>query len=247
MDSAGFHLVRAGLDRRRLFDLARTRRLPARDVDLGYLVHCTLKGLFGELAPQPFSVDDRHAELTLLGYSAEPAEPLMEHARAFADPLLWSTITGGIVVSKPMPEAFPADRRLGFAVRVCPVVRKSAAGDHHRKGAEVDAFLSRCWEAGDGVPVDREAVYREWLGERLATGGAARLVSARMIGFQRERAVRSTHLEKPRVRTIERPDARFAGELIVDDSSAFQKLLIRGIGRHRAFGFGMLLLRPPSR
>jgi CRISPR system Cascade subunit CasE len=26
---------------------------------------------------------------------------------------------------------------------------------------------------------------------------------------------------------------------------AFRALLARGVGRHRAFGFGMLLLRPP--
>jgi CRISPR system Cascade subunit CasE len=36
------------------------------------------------------------------------------------------------------------------------------------------------------------------------------------------------------------------GELTVADPDAFSALLARGVGRHRAFGYGMLLLRPPS-
>ena len=36
------------------------------------------------------------------------------------------------------------------------------------------------------------------------------------------------------------------GELEVGDSERFLHLLARGVGRHRTFGFGMLLLRPAS-
>jgi len=36
------------------------------------------------------------------------------------------------------------------------------------------------------------------------------------------------------------------GVLQVRDSAAFAALLARGIGRHRAFGFGMLLLKPAA-
>ena len=42
------------------------------------------------------------------------------------------------------------------------------------------------------------------------------------------------------------PDALFSGELTVHDPEGFAALIARGVGRHRAFGFGMLLLRPPS-
>jgi CRISPR system Cascade subunit CasE len=42
-----------------------------------------------------------------------------------------------------------------------------------------------------------------------------------------------------------RPDATFRGTLRVDDPARFAAAaLARGVGRHRAFGFGMLLLRP---
>lgn len=40
------------------------------------------------------------------------------------------------------------------------------------------------------------------------------------------------------------PQAKLGGILTVQDGTAFQTLLARGIGRHRAFGYGMLLLRP---
>jgi CRISPR system Cascade subunit CasE len=36
----------------------------------------------------------------------------------------------------------------------------------------------------------------------------------------------------------------FSGQLQVNDGDAFARLVTSGIGRHRSFGFGMLLLRP---
>jgi CRISPR system Cascade subunit CasE len=40
------------------------------------------------------------------------------------------------------------------------------------------------------------------------------------------------------------PDAVFTGVLQVLDTTAFAALVARGIGRHRAFGYGMVLLKP---
>ena len=37
------------------------------------------------------------------------------------------------------------------------------------------------------------------------------------------------------------------GTLTVTDPQAFAALLSGGVGRHAAFGFGMLLLSPPGR
>ena len=37
------------------------------------------------------------------------------------------------------------------------------------------------------------------------------------------------------------------GILTITDPIAFAELLKRGVGRHRAYGYGMLLLRPPAR
>jgi len=43
---------------------------------------------------------------------------------------------------------------------------------------------------------------------------------------------------------LERPQALLKGVLTVKESNTFNRLLARGIGRHRAFGYGMLLLKP---
>ena len=120
-------------------------------------------------------------------------------------------------------------------------------GPRHRKGAEVDVFLARCWAAGDPkIEVDREQTYREWLGQRLGGAGGARLIEGRLLGFKRERMVRRTTGPDRRSSNLERPDALIEGVLEVIESNAFSTLLKGGIGRHRAFGYGMLLLRTLS-
>ena len=43
---------------------------------------------------------------------------------------------------------------------------------------------------------------------------------------------------------IDGPDVTVDGTLEIIEPEAFANLLIRGVGRHCAFGFGMLLLRP---
>ena len=43
---------------------------------------------------------------------------------------------------------------------------------------------------------------------------------------------------------LEGPDAWFRGTLAIVDPNAFAALLARGIGRHRSFGFGCLLIAP---
>jgi len=243
MVDPGLYMVQIELDRARLFEFARRRRLPLRDLDLGYLLHCATRSVFGEYAPHPFSFEDRGRDLTMLGYTSHPSERLAEHGRAFSEPMDWAILRD--LASKPMPQSFPSLVRLGFEARICPIVRKASAGPKHAKGAEVDVFLSRCWEQREPAALDRESVYREWLRCRLEQSTAATLVSASLVGFRRERVLRSTHGRVgSRFRMCERPDARVRGILEVGDPLSFQELLRRGIGRHRAFGFGMLLLRP---
>ena len=66
-----------------------------------------------------------------------------------------------------------------------------------------------------------------------------------LAGFQRQQVVRRTQAVGSALRrgcVIDGPDALLKGHLRVRDSADFAKLLTRGVGRHRAFGFGMLLL-----
>jgi len=240
-------MIRVELDRAGLFEFARNRRIPLREVDLGYIIHCALRGLFAEQAPQPFSWSDGRRSAAVLGYGAASATELKQSASGQTDQSLFSLYRESTLVSKEIPAVFPTGHQLNFEIRTCPIVRKSAAGKWHRKGAEVDVFLSRCWQEGEDVIIDRGEVYREWLSQRLAKGGATRLVSSRMLAFHRERVVRSSHGKKNSFKVSERPVAILAGTLEVQDPDAFHALLRRGVGRHCAFGFGMLLLRPSDR
>ena len=48
-------------------------------------------------------------------------------------------------------------------------------------------------------------------------------------------------------RRLEGPDAVVHGTLTITDPSAFANMLSKGIGRHRSYGYGMILVRPPQR
>jgi len=88
----------------------------------------------------------------------------------------------------------------------------------------------------------RESVYLDWLGERLARAAVLERDACRLASFRRTRTIRGAARRKP----SERPDAVLHGVLRVVDAAAFGDLLQRGVGRHRAYGYGMLLLRPAA-
>jgi CRISPR system Cascade subunit CasE len=118
-------------------------------------------------------------------------------------------------------------------------------------GAEVDAFqlaaLRDHADDPDGMTAagrTREAVYSDWLAERLR--GAATLEDARLAAFLRTRAMRPGRGSERRAARVEGPDAVIQGTLAVEDPEAFAVRLAQGVGRHLAWGYGMLLLRPPS-
>jgi CRISPR system Cascade subunit CasE len=91
-------------------------------------------------------------------------------------------------------------------------------------------------------------VYAEWLARELARGEAASVERLQLDGFRLAASVRKGSAAEGRrpARRVAGPDALFSGELTVRDPAGFAALLARGVGRHRAFGFGMLLLRPPA-
>lgn len=249
MPASPLTMLRIAFDGPRLVELARRRKLPTRDVDLGYLVHCALGELFGAEAPKPFAITgERGRDVEVLAYAAQSRDALHTTAQTFADPALydglcrWASFAG-----KPMPEHFIAGQRLGFTVKVCPVVRHAKPGFHHEsEGAEVDAFLAACRKVGPEVKVDREAVYRDWMLAEVARRGGAVVESLKLERFQLERLTRRHQGAQRRSESHDRPAASFSGTLAVADPAAFGALLARGLGRHRAFGFGMLLLRPPA-
>ncbi len=243
----GLHLVKVPLRADKLAAIARRRQLPLREMDDGYLAHVILCGLWQDRAPRPFVLSGNDRFIDAWGYSEFDAPALVDHATAFGDPSLVAAI-GDLagIASRPMPR-FEPRRQLGFTVRTCPVVRLAAARNGHRAGAEVDAFLARCFVAGDG-PVSREDVYRDWLLKTLGDSGrtGVTVTQARIAAVSRERLVRRTHGATRSTSRIERPDVRFEGDIVVEDGDRLLAYLAHGVGRHRAFGFGALMLAPPG-
>jgi CRISPR system Cascade subunit CasE len=133
-------------------------------------------------------------------------------------------------------------------LRACPVARLVNAGNGHHGGAEVDVFLARSFSVGSNGTLSREDVYRDWLTGRLAdtTVCGVHVVQVRIAALSRTRLVRRTQGAERQAKTLERPDVHFEGDLIVEDGNAFIRLLARGVGRHKAFGFGAMMVVPPG-
>lgn len=243
-------LVRIELSAPGVYGRGKVSGLPARERDDGYLLHCVLGDLFGDLSPRPFvhgqlargrATADR--SLPLLAYSRSTAGELQEAARQVADPEVYELCRWDRLLAKPLPEGWPEGRRLGFALRACPVVRQRTEDGGRR---ELDAFLAEALAQPEDEPVERFRVYRDWLGDHFERRGGARLVGVELERFQRLRVVRRRQGGERKARAFDRPDATFRGELEVTDGAAFTELVEAGIGRHKAFGFGMLLLSAPS-
>jgi len=240
------YLVKVPLLAERLASVARRKHVPLRDMDEGYLAHCVMRELWHDHAPAPFVLRGRGRVLEAWGYSCCPAATLVGHTRVLGAGAAVAIADLDAIASKAVPR-FDTGRRLGFLLRACPVVRLAAATHGHKAGAEVDAFLARCFSLDANVAVSREAVYREWLTSRLGneTTGA-RVQEVRIAAMSRERVVRRTQGDDRTPRRLERPDVRFEGTLVVTDTERFLDCLAHGVGRHRAFGFGALMLVPPG-
>ena len=221
--------------------------------DEGRALHHLLDETFGPGALRPFRllVAARQAVGNLYSYCETDGESLREGGRVHALPEHLSVLKLDRLESKAMPGAWAEGRRLGFDVRVRPVRRlKGNLVDGQtafHKGAELDAFrveaLRRYPDNPDGMEQDgqtREAVYLDWLAERLEPAAELDRDATRLGRFQRVRVSRGNA-------GPEGPDATFHGVLTVTDPERFKMLLAKGVGRHRAYGYGMLLLRPVSR
>lgn len=269
--SAGLSMLRGKFVAKDVLRLGRERRLPMFEADLGYFVHCALGELFGDAIPSPFTVEEHDGVLTVLAYTERSLDELTTTAQQRstakdAAPVLASLAANAQFAIKPMPSEWKRGARYTYSVLTCPIVRNHSGALSGERSREEDAFLSACRAQNerDGViasddrhaprwktPVDRASVYGEWLRAQVARhGGDTVLDSVSLTSFTLDRLTRrTTHVDgEPRSKRVakqsQRPRALLEGTLTVGDPAAFARLVARGVGRHRAFGFGMLLLRP---
>ena len=236
-------MIRGCVDVREFQRWSGSRQLMSRQAfDEGYAMHCFLAGVFGELAPQPFRLilprSKGNQRGVFYGYGRADAEALRGAAAQFADPLQARALPGASLDGKPMPTTWKAGTRLGFELLTRPTVRRARGSGN--PGAEIDAFQREAQRYAPGaMPRSREEVYTDWLSEQFRRHGGAELDAARLASFQRSRSLRAL-----RRRPFEGPTALMRGTLTVTDADDFTRLLGRGVGRHRSYGYGMLLLRP---
>jgi CRISPR system Cascade subunit CasE len=206
--------------------------LSSPDDGSGYALHAWLAAMFGKHAPKPFRFFDHKGEL--LGYTSASADALLVHASAFAPPNAFRALADGSLATKPMPVSWQEGMRLQAEVLACPVSRTDEG--------EKDVYLRALDRLGDSAP-PRMEVYAEWF--RRQWGSTVTFEHLEITGFSRRHLLRRITSEGLRKsRTLERPQAGFRTIVRIADSGGFGALLTRGIGRHRTFGFGMVLLSP---
>lgn len=223
--------------------------------DEGYALHKLLSETFGVRILQPFRFfsSSRGRQGSIYAYSNSGADGLRSLAQTYALPEAYEVLEIEKLRSKRMPSQYEVNQRLGFDVRLRPT-RRSRLNFDSRSGnqsnrrssrSEIDAYA---WEHihldsnGQGSvlkqEITRESVYHKWLSDRL--GPAASIEACSLHAFRRSKVIRGQSS------LSEGPDTILHGTLNVSDVSQFQRLLENGIGRHRAFGYGMILLRPPQ-
>ncbi|RMG37857.1 MAG: type I-E CRISPR-associated protein Cas6/Cse3/CasE [Methanobacteriota archaeon] len=201
-------------------------------MDSGYVIHAWMKAMFNDRAPFVFRELRSRSGLRILGYSNHDRKSMMEYAEMFATPETYSVLDKDSIYSKAMP-SFTG--RIGFDCLAAPVVRKA-------DGREIDV-----WEFSrkNGEEKSRQEVYAEWLIKHFNVDGAhisgIGITSRKTV--KRMRKTQSNGVEPRKIEWITVPDVEFTGNMHIETPDAFEKVL-KGIGRHKAFGYGMVLVRP---
>ena len=200
-----------------------------RDIhDRDLAAHSLLAELFGDGAPRPWrlrAVRDAPRG-TLYGYGPRSVDDLRATAETLGAPDQLAALPIDRMRGKPMP-VVPEGARVSVETRVRPVRRNGSR--------ELDVFIA------DGRTESRETAYARWWADACARSGlelardTIRLVAFSLTPFSARRRGSKRPIG---------PDALLRGVAQVTDAEAFRGLIARGVGRHRAYGYGALLLSP---
>jgi len=232
---AKLNLLRAELN---MVNLARYAA-EQRHSDPDRTAHCLVAESFGRRQmPKPFVIKTRLTEGklkgTLLAYTSLTAEEL-QGAAARHQKLAHSTVLDPATIKTVrVPEEWSEGQSINFEVRIRPTKRGSSRDTEHPK-AEQDVYL--------GAPenASRMETYCHWLSELMRRQGALQAVPYTMVVAQL--AMRKVKRQNSSKLTTG-PDVTVVGTATIINPERMQSALSDGIGRHKGFGYGMLLLRP---
>jgi CRISPR system Cascade subunit CasE len=171
----------------------------------------------------------------VLAYAPVDAQTLLTAAEKRGTLAALAALDTANVASKPMPTQWRVGQRVHLEVLTCPVSRQGKE--------EKDVYLRALDRKNDAAP-SRAEVYRQWFARQWQDVVALERVD--LLGMNAKvRLLRRNRQGGNRLIYVERPQALFATDAVICDPARFAGYLSRGIGRHLAFGFGMVLLMPP--
>ena len=219
------HLISTDIDERYY---GRWAERPAyAGTDPSYRIHCLVRETFGpRRILRPFRVVNGRGRC-LLGYSPMTADEIRERARAkSAGTTRRKALSVETLRSIELP-SFQTGDRLSFSVLAVPHRRSNGV-------REIDAFrLAR----RDGC-ASRQDAYVDWLRDRAERSGIVAVETARLVSYDvtpQIRRRRHSHLPITR--------ADITGTLRIRRPDRLGEFMLAGIGRHRAYGYGMMMIR----
>lgn len=152
-------------------------------------------------------------------------------------------VAGLDVQCKPFAPQLAKGERLAFRLRANPTVAKSAGEGQRSHRADVLMNARKPFSPGERTSqacVDAmETAAREWLASRAPSWGFHLPVEPE-VGAYRQHA-----LPKDKGRSIRFSSVDYEGLLEVTDPRRLIETLAHGVGRAKAFGCGLMLLRRP--
>ena len=233
--SAELHLVSTAIGERAY---GRWAERPAyADTDPSYRIHCLLSETFGGGSPlSPFRLmSSPGRQRSILAYSpmeagliVQTAERVMsERAGRFPK----SVLSLGELRTVRVP-LLQTGQKLAVSVLAVPHRRMDGSREMDAHGLA----LRRARESGLKPPT-REASYTAWMTHRIERTGGATLSAAWINSWERASELRNKNRRPARITRAE-----LGGVLTVRDPGLFTGLLARGIGRHRGYGYGMIMI-----
>jgi CRISPR system Cascade subunit CasE len=146
--------------------------------------------------------------------------------------------------SKPFRPALQPQMKLGFHLRANPVVARKVTGQknarHHDvlMDAKAQARAKQIVDRNElTCRMDRAAI--EWLQGRSERAGFRLLADPQLSAYRQ-------HAMQRRGREIRFSSIDYHGILEVSDPTRFHEALVRGLGRSKSFGCGLMLIRRVS-
>lgn len=139
------------------------------------------------------------------------------------------------IESRPFSPALSAGQRLRFTLRANPTVCR--AGKRH--DLLMDAKRQRKAHAdGQEIRDYQHQAAREWLARQGELNGFS-LYVANVDSYRQQQVIKSQSR-----RMIQFSSVDYSGVLQVNDPALFLQRLLQGYGKSRAFGCGLMMIRP---